>query len=245
VTALLAAAMLMATPSAAGPVPVQTGASLRLDLPGLGSILASGVGSVSVDASAGQVFVPAGVASLATPVAIPVTSSTAIFSLTAQTLSNLSGTFSLGGVTAQAPGELCGAGPASGEACVGGGGLGGVMGLHGTVFVHILPLEFPVPLNLSALGIGQGGSTSTPFTFDAAPWTAGVAAVNSGASTFTTSGTGSPLTLVSPTFVSALGNLLPVRATFTLDAVSVPEPATWVMLGLGLGLLATATGRQS
>jgi hypothetical protein len=207
----------------------------------------SGVGTVSVDPDVGRIVVPAGLAYLSAPVVIPVTSTTALGSLSATTLSNQSGAFSLGG--GGLPGESCP--PAAGEACVGGSRLGGAMGLTGQFYPFIIPNIVRIPIDVAAARIGQGGSVSSPFTYDAAPWTLGTARVRTASGTFTASGSidtaVSSLTFVTPLYVNALGNVMPTFSRFTLrftdglglpDFVSgsIPEPGTGVLLG-GVGVV--------
>jgi hypothetical protein len=168
-------------------------------------------------------------------------------SLVATGISNLSAVFSLGGVTAQAPGEVCGVGPANGQACNVGGGVGGVMALAGTIAVHVIPNVVVIPVSLTGALIGQGGSTSAPFTINAAAWSTGTGLVNAGNVVGGLAGSSGPLTLVTPTFVSALGNLLPIFGQLLLTAVSlpvVPEPGSLVLIGTGIVGLALLGSRR-
>jgi hypothetical protein len=50
---------------------------------------------------------------------------------------------------------------------------------------------------------------------------------------------------VSPLFVAACGNVLPIIASLTLDFAAVPEPAAWVSLWLGVLGVVVLTRRGS
>jgi hypothetical protein len=240
--------MLFAGSAQAAPVSRPVDVTFSITIQGLDSITLTASGSISVDEATSQVLIPAAVVTLATPVAVPVTASTAVFSITAQTVSNQSGTVSpLGasGVEAACP-------PATtGVACVVQTGIGGVVGLTGTINVHVVQNVVVIPVNLNAALIGQGGSTNTPFTFDAAPWTTKTGQVNVGTSvvnqTGSVSDTGSQFTLVTPTFVNALNNVLPQLSEWTLaftdggglpSFMGMPEPTAVLALGSVLGALA-------
>jgi hypothetical protein len=249
--AILVAGSLLTMGGVAQAAPVPTTATLGVAIQGLAPLTVAGSGTVTV--SGNTVIVPAGLVSLVGTIVVPVTGSTAINTLSIMTLSNLSGTFSLGGVTAQLGSEVCGsANPAangsSGIGCNTGGGIGGVMALTGTVFVNIIPNIVVIPVNLNTALIGQGGSTNNPFLFDAAAWSTGTGLVNTGVNILpATTGTGSPFTLVSPTFVSALGNLLPIFATLRLNDVhigGVPEPGSLLLIGTGFAGLALLGSRR-
>jgi len=196
--------------------------------------------------------VPAGLVSAPMTLVIPVTTSTTIDSLSFVGVANLAGAFSLGGVTAQLPSEACPggiapAGLAGGLACNVGGGIGGVMGLTGTLNVNIIPGVVVIPLPLDGFRLGQGGSTNAVFLVDAAAWTTDVALLNTGVNTSAYTGVsafagGGALQLVSPLFAQACGNILPIISTLTLSFV--PEPAAWVSLWLGvLGIVALTRKR--
>lgn len=235
----------LARTATAAPIP-GVGATLTIEIAGLPTVSLSGSGTVDV-ASDGSISLPAGLLS-ATNVVAPITSTTAIFSITASILSNQSGAFAPLGASAVS-GEICAGTPATGEACVAGGGLGGPMGLNGVLNVHVVENVVVLPIDLDVLQVGQGGSGNTPFIVDAAPWTTGVALVNEGPGTIseliaiTGSHAGTRLTLVTTTFVSACGNILPVLGT--LELTGIPEPGMLALLGAGaIGLVAVAATRR-
>ncbi|MGH0037556.1 MAG: PEP-CTERM sorting domain-containing protein [Myxococcota bacterium] len=231
--------MLAATSASAAPV-VTTG-SFTLEIQGLAPIGFATAGTVSVSGS--TVVVPAGYV-VGAPLTVPVTASTAIAQIKLVNLTNLTGTFSPGG--AGGIGETCP--PAAGQACVTAGGIGGTMALTGIVNVSVIPNVVVIPVNLNGALLGQGGSATTPFTFDAAPWTTGIGQVNTGTSTVTLSGSGTAsvtgISLITPTYVSALGNLLPIFTRLTLDNVHIPEPGTLMLLGAGVAGLVVVGRRR-
>jgi hypothetical protein len=230
-----------------------------LTITNVGSLTLTGSGTASVSGS--TVAVGGGlVAQGATPIVIVVTGTTAVQSLTAVGIGNAAGTFTPGGGTAG--GEGC-VGVTLGVACNVGGGIGGSMGLVGTIFVRINAFVI-IPVNLGTNLIGQGGPFLTPkssISGDAGIWTTGTAVVAitttittpNGATAVITvgvpsNGSASPLTLVTPTFVNAFTGLafLPLFTSFTLDNVVIPEPGTLLLLGSGVaGLLLVGRQRRS
>lgn len=229
---------LLALPTVAHAVPVPTGSILGIAIQGLAPLTTSGPGGV-VDVTGTTITVPAGILTLGASITIPVTGVTAVNSLVITKLSNLSATFSIGGVTAHSPAEVCpSGGPAAGSACNTGGGLGGAMAITGTVFVHIVPNVVVIPVNLNAARIGQGGVGAGAFTTEAGLWSTGAGVVNTGNALVATTGTAQPITLVSPTYISALGNVLPILAFFSLSSLFVPESGSLLLLLTGLGGLA-------
>jgi len=160
-------------------------------------------------------------------------------------------------------GELCGVTVPLGSACVNGGGLGGAVSLLGTISVDVgILIPINLQAAKVGLG-GAYTTPNGNFKFEAAPWTTGVGKVgvtstttmtnfflgttftmtNTFNVTATTTGTpsltelagagSSQLTLVSPTFVSALGNILPVIASNSFHVV--PEPGTILLVASGVG----------
>ena len=126
--AVLVAGSMLTLGGVAQAAPVATSAVLGVAIQGLAPLTVGGAGTVSVTGS--TVIVPAGIAALVGTIIVPVTGSTAIDTLSIMTLSNLSGTFSLGGVTAQAGAEICSSATplvngSTGLGCNVGGGIGG------------------------------------------------------------------------------------------------------------------------
>jgi hypothetical protein len=109
--------------------------------------------------------------------------------------------------------------------------------------VHIIPSIVVIPVDLNANLVGVGGSATAPFTVDAAPWSSGSAEVRTASGTFQLSGSLNPLTLVTPVYISALGNVMPVFLTLDFPTL-VPEPSTGLlMVSAGIaGLLTTRRG---
>jgi hypothetical protein len=265
------AVAIAAASASAAPVLRPATLTMTLGIQNLSTIIVSGSASVTVDDAAGTIALPAGAVTLATTVNIPVTTTTAVGSLWASKISNQAGTFSFGGAGVGIPGTELPCPPGGpGIACANQTGFGGVMALTGTIQVAVIPMVIVIPVDLNAGLIGQGGAAQVPstpggFLFDAAPWTGATGSVaftetsivtitigtrtvmvtNSFPSTVPTTGTVnatlSQLTLVTPTFVSALGNTLPVFSTFTirftdgggLPPFLVPEPSTLLLLGAG------------
>lgn len=240
------AALFVATTAQAAPLARTVNATMSVAIQGLSAINVTGTGTVTVDTATGAISIPAGLVALTAKVVIPVTATSAITSLSAKVISNQAGTLSPGGAGGQLPGEVC---PSGLPACVSNAGIGGKMGLNGAVNVVIVPMVVIIPVDVNAALVGQGGSTNIPFTFDAAAWTNGTGIVTTPNGTAVLlgsgSGLGSSVTFVTPTFVSALGNLLPLFTTLTLDfGFAIPEPGTLLLLGAGVAGLVVVGRRR-
>lgn len=226
---------LLAAAAPASAAPVGATATLTVGVQGFAPVSVAGAGTV--DLTGGVLTVPVGLVTQIGTIVVPVTGTTAIDNFSLVGLSNLSATFSVGGVTAQSPSEICtGGGPnangSGGNACNVGGGVGGIMGLTGTLRLHIIPNIVVLPFNLARVRVGRGGSTNAPYLIDAAAWTTRTALVNTGvnvrATTIGSSGAGS-FTLVAPTYISGCGIILPMFAALTIQLSDVPEPGVWVL----------------
>jgi hypothetical protein len=281
---VIGAVVAFATAADAAPVARTADLTISISIGGLSPLVFTTNGAtVTVDDEAGldplgRIMLSAGAVSLATPVTIPVTTTTSIQSLRASGIANLSGAFSIGGAASNIPTSEFPCPPASaGIACVQQTGLGGPMGFSGTITVQVGPV--PIPLPLSVIGIGVGGLNIQGFTFEAAPWTRWTGSVQFTSTTsqavhlpgstdvvitnmFVTTDTqmgattASTLTLVSPTYVSALGNLLPVFSELeirftdgqglpTFVNEKVPEPgSTLALLSAGAVVLLLARRRR-
>ncbi len=225
----------------------------------------------------GRIVVPAGALSLATPLVVPVTTTSSIAALRATTLRNLTGVFSLGGAAAvedpPCPPVLDPDSYRRGAACVRGDGFGGVMGLSGTLGIALVVDFATLPLSLGGARIGQGGTTDQglSFFYEPAPWTLGIGQVHflstfretltvttpggatltvrhtstgtvTRASTGRADATASRLSLVTPTYLGALGNHLPIFTRLTIELV--PEPGSFALLAGGCLLLAGTRRRR-
>lgn len=235
----LAALVVVGEASAA---PIVTDVTLNVRF---GKRLFSVTNTGTVDMTGNTLTIPAGLVVAPAGLVIPVTAGSAISALTVPQLSNATGTFSLGGVANQAPGEVCpGGGPALGVACNAGGGFGGAMGLIGTIIVNA---GIPIPVVFSTIHVGEGGTATTPHVADAALWTTKTGRVHTTHGVVSSFGApGFPINLVSPTFLLIAGAFppgSPVSMSLSLSNVSssVPEPARLTALAaaaLAIALLA-------
>lgn len=230
--------------------------SLGVRVPGQGVVaLGTATGSVSVLDGAVSFGEPLGIAagavSQTAAAAVPVTSTTALASVSFQSLRNRTGlaTQTLSGIA----GYSCGI--HAGPACIGFGPQLS-MGLSGTLNLVLLPNVIQSPVDLAAAGVGVGGSLTgnalmLPLEIQAAPWVAGSAYVSTGdggATSWLGTITGeqtnfdttitwsrvSSVTFVSPAYV-ALGDTV-VPLFFTFGIAFVPEPGTALLLAGAAGL---------
>jgi len=253
---LFAAGLLLAAGAAnAAPVNRPTTLNIEIAIQGLDAITIASTASIAVDETASSIAIPAGAIALTAKVVIPVTATTAVASLSAKTISNLAGTISPSGA-AGITGEAACPPATTGLACVQQTGVGGAMGFTGSLNVAVVPMVVVIPVNLNNARLGQGGATSSPFTIDAAPWTTKTGSVNVGGTPYATlqgtvSVSASRFTLVSPSFVSALGNILPLFGTLQVAFTDgnglpafMPEPTAMLGIGAALGALALLTRRR-
>ena len=172
----LLACLLLALPASATAAPISRPAQLEFSVfmqidQGV-TLAVTSTATVTVDPVAETLAIGAGALVQTEPVIIiPLSGPTAIGSLTATGIQNLTGTFQFGGVTSQAPSEICPTPLVEGEACNVGGSLGGQLGIVGTINVHIIPNIVVIPLKLGEMKIGIGGVASGNFTTDPAAWT--------------------------------------------------------------------------
>jgi hypothetical protein len=206
--------------------------------------------TISVDSAAGTMRLDPGVIQLSSPVTWFQTATTAFSSARISQLTNLTGTFAVGG-GAGLPGEppcpLSGAG-----ACVPQTGFGGVMPLSGTYFISVVPTLVVIPVALSPFG-RSGTTTVASFTYDPAPWTVGTARVtlppNTTGSAFTVTTQGfvgaDAFRLVAPMYVSNLIGTVPYFGYLDVEftdglgvpgfvSQTVPEPGAALVLGVCL-----------
>jgi hypothetical protein len=262
--ALTTALLLLLAGPAAQAAPVSRPASFTLELGALGlgslyvytpsggayicyscfpEIQIQATGTISVDSAAGTVSLAAGAITLPQTITYGV-GGTSIASLKVERLTNLTGTFAVGGAAGHAGEPPC---PLSGTgACVPQTGFGGIMGLTGTYFVTIIPNIVVLPVALGPLG-RAGTATAGGYTYDPAPWTVGTARISQPGTlyssfSYTTTGfvTADAFRLVAPTYVLALGNVLPFFSFLTVELTdglgvpgfvsgAVPEPGVWLL----------------
>jgi len=230
--------------SVASAAPVNVEAKVRVDLGALGGFTITGVGDVELTGTGSinlggvtgsQLAVPAGLVTLASQFSIPLTpnQSTLVTNIVLNPgLGNAAGSFQTGFMpTAN---EQCPV--ATGQACVVGGGAGGIMTIQGTVTATLAGgIMAPVPLGQLGIGAG-GGAVVGLIAGEGAPFTTGVGQAQTTATAngppVSTMGTNDPLTFVSPVFVSALGAALPIFVQF--EIIPTPEPGWVSMFGAGI-----------
>ncbi len=255
---LAVGAMLMAGGTAAA-APVSTTGTLALDLGVLGAFSITGTGTVSIigtgsigntasTVQGSQILVPAGLVALPSTITIsvPPAQSTLVDSVILKAgLGNAAGTFVSG--FAPVSSEVCP--QPAGNACVAGGGKGGIMTVVGTVTAVLAGgIKAPVPIGVLNIGAGGAGAAGL-IAGEGAPWTTGLGQAFTATGVTSQSGDpNAPITFVSPVFVSALGAELPIIATFSLSGIemkSVPAPGTLLLLFSGVAGLVLAGRRRS
>lgn len=255
---ILAVGAMLVAGGTATAAPVVTTATLSIDLGALGGFALTGTGTVSIvgtgnigntasTITGSQIIVPNGLLNLTSTLAIPVTpgQSTLVSSVILKPgLGNGAGSFV--SVFTPTAAEQCPV--AQGDACVVGGGKGGLMPIVGTVTAVLAGgIKAPVPLGAFGIGVGGGGAAGLLAGFGA-PWTTGQGQVVTTTTTAVSTGDpNAPLTFVTPVFVSALGAALPIFAKFSLSGIEmkVPEPGTILLLASGLAGLLVASRRRS
>jgi hypothetical protein len=252
--ALLVSLAATATQAAAQPLPVEL--ALGVHVPGQGILtLGTAAGSVSVvdgAVSFGEpLTIAAGAIGQTTPVVVPVTTTTALASISFQSVVNQVGfaTQTLSGAAS----FYCG--PSAADACLGIGPQLS-MGLSGALNLALVPNVIQSPVDLAAAGVGVGGAVTgtalmLPLRIQAAPWVAGsafVATGGGGSTSWSGTATGeqtnfdatitwskvSSIMFVSPTYVELGDTVVPLF--FTLGITFVPEPTSAVLLAGALGL---------